>query len=101
MNDISLWCGWWIVLGGCHKLFFFLLSGLQSQKAGGVNKREPGYTEPRVESAQASGDLVCPWAGVGPGVFLPDLICSPASAGGQLYNRTTNTAVIVSVILVS
>lgn len=64
--------------------YFFLPSGLQSQKAGGVNRREPGYAQPRAESAQASGDLVCPRAGVGPGVFLPDVICSPASAGGQL-----------------
>lgn len=22
MSDISPWCDWWIVLGGCHKLFF-------------------------------------------------------------------------------
>lgn len=48
--------------------YLFLPSGLRSQKAGGVNKHEPGYLEPRVESAQASGDLVCPRAGVGPGV---------------------------------
>lgn len=63
-----------------------------------VNKHEPGYAEPRVESVRASGDVVCPRAGAGSAVFLLDVICSSASAGGQLYNRTTNTAVIVSVI---
>lgn len=81
--------------------YFFRLSGLWSQKSGGRNRREPGYAEPRVESSQASGDLACPWAGVGLGIFLPDVICSSASAGGQLHNRTTDTAVIVSVILAS
>lgn len=81
--------------------YFFLLSGSQSQKAGGVKKHEAGYAEPRVEWAMASGGSVCPRAGVGPGIFLTDVTCSPASAGGQLYNGTTNTAVITSVILAS
>lgn len=43
----------------------------------------------------ASGDLVCPQVGVGPGIFLLDVICPPAAAAaaGQVYYSTTNTAV--------
>lgn len=66
------------------QVIFFCCLDYGAKRLEGVNKHEPGYAEPRVESAQASGDVVCPRAGVGPGIFLPDVICSPAPAGGQL-----------------
>lgn len=46
----------------------------------------------------ASGDLVCPRAGVGPGIFILDVICpaAAAAAAGQVYYGTTNTAVATS-----
>lgn len=52
----------------------------------------------------ASGDLVCPQAGVGPGIFLLDVICPPptaaAAAAGQVYYGNTNTAVSTSLLMV-
>lgn len=68
-------------------------------------KRPEGQSVSQVKGSLAgnwaSGDLVCPQAGVGPGIFLPNVICPPAAAAGaagQVYYGTTNTAAAPSLL---